>query len=80
MAQIEFTFNGIFTTIQCNLNEKMKDICQRFKDKVGLDNDRNLIYSYNGKLGFDEESSFEEVANSEDKNRKKMNEKCNFFI
>ena len=66
MAEVEFAYNGINTTIQCNLNEKMKEICKRFKDKVGLDNN-NIYYSYNGQVGMDEEKIFEEIANSEDK-------------
>ena len=50
MAEVEFAYNGINTTIQCNLSEKMKDICKRFKDKVGLNN-INIYYSYNGQVG-----------------------------
>ena len=72
MAEVEFAYNGINTTIQCNLNEKMKEICKRFKDKIGLNNN-NIYYSYNGQVGIDEEKIFEEIANSEDKRRKKMN-------
>ena len=45
MAQIEFTYNGINTIIQCLLNEKLKDIIQRFKDKIELNNNKNLIYT-----------------------------------
>ena len=72
MAEVEFTYNGINTIIQCNLNEKMKDICKRFKVKVNINNN-NIYYSYNGQVGIDEEKKFEEIANSEDKRRKKMN-------
>ena len=72
MAQVEFSYNGVNTTIHCNINEKMKDICQRFKDKVELDKNRKIFYSYNGNIGFNEESTFEKIANSEDKKRKKM--------
>ena len=31
MADIEFIYNGIKTIIQCELNTKMKDICNDFK-------------------------------------------------
>ena len=61
MAEVEFTYNGINTTIQCNLNEKMKDICKRFKVKVNINNN-NIYYSYNGQVGIDEEKKFEEIA------------------
>jgi len=72
MAQVEFSYNGENTIIQCNLNEKMKDICQRFKEKAQVGN-KNIFYSYDGKVGIKEESTFEESANTEDKRRKKMN-------
>ena len=57
MAEVEFAYNGVNTTIQCNLNEKLKDICQRFKDKVGLNN-TNTHYPYNGQVGIEEEKKF----------------------
>ena len=72
MAEVEFIYNGIKTVIQCNINEKMKDICQRFKDKVNIDNNMNIFYSYNGKPGINEELTFEEISNREDKRRNKM--------
>ena len=72
MAEVEFIYNGVSTIIQCNLNEKMKDIFQKFKDKAQIKN-INIFYSYNGNNEINEESEFEEVANSEDKIRKKMN-------
>ena len=71
MVEIEFMYNGINTIIQCNLNEKIKDICKRFIDKANLNN-ININYTYNGKLVINEELSFEEIANNEDKARKKM--------
>ena len=72
MAEVEFIYNGITTVIQCNINEKMKDICQRFKDKVNINNNMNIFYSYNGKVGINEELTFEQISNSEDKGRNKM--------
>ena len=72
MAEVEFIYNGLRTIIQCNLKEKMKDISKRFKDKMNI-NKQNIYYSYNGKIGINEELIFEEVANIEDKRRKKMN-------
>ena len=72
MTQVEFSYNGVSTIVQCNLNEKMKDIFQKFKEKAQVGN-KNIFYSYDGKVGINEESTFEEVANSEDKRRNKMN-------
>ena len=61
MAQIEFTYNGINTIIQCLLNEKLKNIIQRFKDKVEINNNKNLIYTYDGKIGINENLTFVEL-------------------
>ena len=71
MAEVIFIYNGINTIIQCNLNEKIKDISKRFTDKANLNN-KNINYTYNGKLVLNEELTFEELANTEDKIRKKM--------
>ena len=71
MAQVEFIYNGITTVIQCDINEKMEDICKKFKIKNKLEN-KIIFYSYNGNIGINEKLTFVEFANSEDKNRKKM--------
>ena len=36
MAEIIFTYNTIPTSIQCKKNESMKEICQRFANKVKI--------------------------------------------
>ena len=47
MKNVIFTFNGINTIIQCNKEDKMKDICNKFVNKIGID--INLIFFlYNG--------------------------------
>ena len=63
MVEVEFIYNGIKTIIKCNTNDKMKDICQKFKEKAEIDNNMNIFYSYDGKVGFNEELTFEEIAN-----------------
>ena len=30
MAEVEFYFNGNITIIQCNINDKMEEICKKF--------------------------------------------------
>ena len=50
----------------------MKDIYNRFKDKINLKNN-NIYYIYNGQILKDEELKLEEIVNIEDKKRKKMN-------
>ena len=49
MAEIDFIFEGTTITIQCNKNQRMKDICDKLSTKI--DNDINsLIFLYGGKL------------------------------
>ena len=42
MTQIEFLYQGRNTIIQCNINEKMKDIIKKYIIKEGID--KNSIY------------------------------------
>ena len=74
MANVIFYYNGLNTTIQCNIDEKMGEVCKRFCTKI-LKEKNNLIflYSANGGSQFNEELTFEQMANSIDKERKKMN-------
>ena len=72
MTQVEFSYNGVSTKVQCNLNEKMKDIFQKFKEKAQVGN-KNIFYSYDGKTEINKELTFEEVASPEDKTKNKMN-------
>ena len=69
MAEVEFNYEGSNTIIQCPLNEKMKDVIQRFKNKVLKNGD--FIFLYGGSQ-IKEELTFEEQANTLDKQRKKM--------
>ena len=45
MSTIVFNYNGIQTKIQCQLIDKMEDICQKFAIKAGVDiNQKYFIY------------------------------------
>jgi len=74
MAQVEFKYNGVNTTIQCLENQKFFEICNAFIIKSHL-NENEINYFYDGKGGsqFDKNLTFNEMANSLDKERKKMN-------
>ena len=74
MAEVEFQYNGISTVIQCQEEQKMADICNIFIKKSNID-ENNINYFYDGKGGtqFDKSLSFKQMANSLDKQRKKMN-------
>ena len=71
MAEAIFNYGGIITIIQCNLNNKMKDIINMFLDKIKEKGD-NFFYLYNG-TEIKKELSFNEQANDLDKSRNKMN-------
>ena len=71
MSEVNFNYKGNNTIIQCNSNEKMKDICKRFITKVGIDINK-VYFLYNGNK-IKEELTFEENLNIDDKKRNKMN-------
>ena len=70
MAEAIFNYEGINTTIQCEINEKMKDIINKFLIKLEK-KENNLYYLYNG-TQINYELTFNEQANDIDKNRKQM--------
>ena len=70
-AIVEFTFMGNKMIIQCMKEEKMKDICKRYSIKIER-HINTLIFMYNGNQ-INLELSFEEQANSMDKNNRRMN-------
>ena len=73
MSEVEFIYNGAKIIIQCKSNEKMKNICQNLANQIQI-NKNDIYFSYNGKAGiqFNEELTFEEMINKEDKKRNKM--------
>ena len=72
MAEVTFVYKSFCIEIQCNVNDKMKDIITKFLDKIGKKDSKILYYLYNGSR-INEELTFNEQANNFDKNRKKMN-------
>ena len=70
MATIIFHINGNHINIQCQANESFEKILQKFSDKAAI-KANNLFYIYNGNL-IDKKLSFENLANSIDKERKVM--------
>ena len=58
--------------MQCRKDEKLKDIFKNFIFKTSAE-DKILIYMYNGNTIQNEELTFNEIANSEDKERNEMN-------
>ena len=74
MAQVVFQYKGESIIIQCQENQKMLEICNSFLIKSHL-NENEINYFYDGKGGsqFNKNLTFDEMANSLDKERKKMN-------
>ena len=70
-AIVTFTFEGINIKIQCSTDDLMKDICQKYANKIGR-NINSLVFLYGGSnLNF--QLSFKEQANIIDKERNEMN-------
>ena len=72
MAEVIFDYESFPINIQCNINDKMKDIINKFLIKIENKDQNILYYLYNGSR-INEELTFNEQANDYDKNRKKMN-------
>jgi len=70
-ARVTFTLDGNDVTIQCSQEEKMRNICQKYESKIGI-NMNFLVFLYGGnQLKFD--LSFQEQATSPDRTRNEMN-------
>ena len=72
MAEVIFNYQEDQTKVQCNINDKMSDIINKFLIKTKKNEEApDLYYSHNG-TNINEELSFYEQANKLDKERKKM--------
>jgi len=70
MALVEFNFEGRELNIQCTLDEKFKEIIKRFTLKLG-EKKEDLYFIYGGGT-LKENLTFNEQANENDKERKKI--------
>ena len=71
MAKVVFSYAGTELTIQCNKEDKMKNICNKFATKIDK-NVNSLIFIYNGnKINY--ELAFEKQSNYMDNARNQMN-------
>ena len=78
MSKVIFSFNGIETLVQCNIEDKMKDICAKFKSKSRIDNN-SILFLYGGNQ-VNMNLSFKELAIEQDLNRGEMNILVNEII
>lgn len=70
MATVEFIYNGASTMIQCQVNDKMEDVIQKFLIKNEKEKG-TVFFLYSGKT-LDEDLNFIEIANELDKRKKLM--------
>ena len=75
-AEVIYQFEQQTIIIQCNENEKMKEISEKFSNKIES-NLNNLLFLYDGNQ-LDLDLTFEEQSNKEDKLRKKNEYNCLF--
>ena len=74
MAEVIFSFKGANTIIQCNIQDKIEIIIKKFIQKSNLVlNQLLFLYGGNKIEENDDELTFENLANSEDLERKKIN-------
>ena len=71
MTEIGFNYNGKKTIIQCQKDDKMKDIYKKFATKTGTDLN-SLYFIYGGDTNLNEELTVNQIASEEDKGRNTM--------
>lgn len=71
MSKVIFNYKGEKTIIQCQKEEKLQEICQKFANKIQIDLNE-FFFLYNGSQ-IDKELTFINLINEEDKQRDEMN-------
>ena len=71
-VEIVFNYNGINIIIKCGKHEKFKEICKNFRRQTKTEG-KPLFFIYSGSQISNDELSFKELANYDDRKRKKMN-------
>ena len=71
MAKVIFTYDGMDIEIQCNINDQIKNILQKYSNKIEK-NLSDLFFTYNGNK-INDNSILNEIMNEEDKKGNTMN-------
>jgi len=71
MAEVKFDFYGNIMIIQCNYEDKMKDIYKKYTTKIGKDVNE-LYFMYDGKKINNNNAKLEEIINDTNKNNNNM--------
>ena len=72
MATVEFSYEGYNTTIQCQKYDTISTIIQSFSTECGVE-PNSVHFLYNGTKITNSDLTFEQLANTNDKTRNKMN-------
>ena len=72
MASVEFNYEGRSITIQCNNYDTMDKIIRQYLTKSQV-NPNSVSFLYNGDLITNKNFTFDQLSNSYDKSRNKMN-------
>ena len=70
-ANAIFTFNGVDLSIQCTIDDKMKDICKKYSNKMNKEINSFLFLYGGNQVNF--ELAFKKQANYQDLKENKMN-------
>ena len=73
MVKFIFSFNGNNTPIECKKEDKLKDALSKFYSKNKEINPNNILLLYNGSSILNDDLTFNELANSDDKEIEAMN-------
>ena len=71
MVEVEFTFNEQIINIQCQLDNKIGDIYNKFITKVGIDIN-SIYFIYSGNKIDNNELTLDKLININDRSLKKM--------
>ena len=71
MISVIFNYKGKDIIIQCNINDKIKDIYKKYEIKIGIDISK-LYFIYNGNK-INDNLNLNEIINEEDKRRNIIN-------
>ena len=70
-VKVIFTYNGIQTEILCTKSDKLRNIFEKYWNKVDLDKTKKYFYLYNG-TKINEELKYEELVNDIDRGRNEI--------
>ena len=71
MSIVKFLYKGTETMVQCQENEKMREICNKFGNKIKEIDIKNIYFMYNGNI-IDLELEYKDIINEIDKEKNQI--------